>query len=80
MLDRAGEYRVGRLFAAKALAAAPLGVPLSLHDCGGREGGVADVADLALMDEIAEPAEGFVEVGVGIWAVDLVEVNPVGLR
>jgi hypothetical protein len=38
------------------------------------------VADLALMDEIAEPAEGFVEVGVGIWAVDLVEVNPVGLR
>jgi hypothetical protein len=41
---------------------------------------VTEVADLALMDEIGECAEGLVDVGVRIGAVDLVEVNPVGLQ
>jgi hypothetical protein len=78
VLHRAGEDGVGRLLGAEALAAAPLGGPLGLDDLRGREGGVADVADLALMHEITERAEHLVDVGVGIRAVDLVEIDPFG--
>jgi hypothetical protein len=38
------------------------------------------VADLALVDKVAERAEGFLEVGAGVVAVDLVQVDPVGVQ
>jgi hypothetical protein len=41
---------------------------------------VAEVADLALVDQVGECAEGLVEVGLGVPAVDLVEVDPVGVE
>ena len=41
---------------------------------------MAEVADLALVHEIAQRAEGLVDVGVGVGAVDLVEVDPVGVQ
>ena len=80
MLDRADEDRVRRLLAAEPLMASPLGRPLRLDDLRGGEGRVAEVADLALVDEIAERAEGLVDVGGRIRAVDLVEVDPVGVQ
>ena len=39
---------------------------------------MAEVADLALVNQVGECAEGLVEVGLGVPAVDLVEVDPVG--
>src|SRR5204863_551474 len=79
-LDPADQDRVGRLLAYEALAAAALGGPLGLDDRLGGEGRAADVADLALADEVGEGAEGLVDVGVGLGAVDLVEVDPVGAQ
>ena len=61
-----------------AFAAPALGEPLALDDRGRLEGGGADVADLALVDQVGERAEGLVEVGVRLGAVHLVEVDPVG--
>jgi hypothetical protein len=52
VVDRAGEDRIGRLLAAKPLATALLRGPLGLHDLRGWERGVAEVADLALVDEV----------------------------
>ena len=79
-LDAAREQRVGRLLADEALAAAALGGPLRLDDRLGGEGRAADVADLALADEVGEGAERLVDVGVRLGAVDLVEVDPVGAQ
>jgi carboxylesterase type B len=42
----------------------------TIADGGERRG--ADVADLALVDEVTERAEGLLDVGVGLVAVDLV--------
>jgi hypothetical protein len=78
VFDAAGEDRVGRLLGDEALAVAALGGPLGLDDGRGGEGRVAEVADLALVDQVGECAEGLVEVGLGVPAVDLVEVDPVG--
>jgi hypothetical protein len=41
---------------------------------------VAEVADLAVVDEVGERPEGLVDVGAGVRAVDLVEVDPVGVQ
>ena len=41
---------------------------------------MADVADLALVYEVAQRAERLVDVGVRVRAVDLVQVDPVGLQ
>ena len=54
--------------------------PLRLDDLAGGEGGGADVADLALMHEVAERRERLVDVGPRVGAVDLVEVDPVGAQ
>jgi hypothetical protein len=54
--------------------------PLGLDDLAGRKGRGADVADLALVHEVAEGRQGLLDVGVGAWAVDLVEVDPVGAQ
>ena len=64
VLDRAGEDRVGRLLAAEPLAAArSRRRPLRLDDLRGGKRRVADVADLALMDEVGQRAERLVDVG-----------------
>ena len=76
-LDATGEQGIERLLADEALAAAPLGRPLRLHDLVRRERGGADVAHLAGADEVGQCPERLVDVGVGIGAVHLVEVDPV---
>ncbi len=53
---------------------------LGLDDLGGGIGGGADVADLALGDEVGERAERLLVIGPGIPAVHLIEVDPVGLQ
>ena len=79
-LDPAREQRVGRLLADEALEAALARDPLRLHDLRRRVGRGADVAHLALGDEVGERAERLVVVGPRVPAVDLVEVDPVGLE
>jgi len=79
VLDRAVRDRVGRLLAAEPLAASPVGRPLRFGDLRGGEGGVAEVTDLALVDEVGERAERLVDVGARVGAVDLVEVDPIGV-
>ena len=79
-LDAAGEDRVGRLLADEALEAALAGDPLGLHDLRRRVGRGADVAHLALGHEVGQRAERLVVVGPRVPAVDLVEVDPVGLQ
>ena len=77
-LDLAHEHRVRRLLGAEPLQAALARGPLRLDDLPGRERRRADGADLALLDEVGERAERLLDVGVGVGAVDLVEVDPVG--
>ena len=76
-LHTAVQQRVRRLLAHEALAPPLLGHPLRLHHLAGREGRAADVADLARAHEVGERAEGLVDVGVDLRAMDLVEVDPV---
>jgi hypothetical protein len=54
--------------------------PLRLDDLAGWERGGADVADLALAHEVAERRQRLVDVGARIRAVDLVQVDPVGVE
>ena len=77
-LDPADEDRIGRLLGSEALEVAGVRGPLCLDDLARRVGGGADVADLALVDEVGQRAEGFLNVGFGVRSVDLVEVDPVG--
>jgi hypothetical protein len=77
-LDAAHEQRVRRLLGAEALQPALARCPLRLDDLAGRVRRGADVADLALLDEVGECAERLVDVGVEVGAVHLVEVDPVG--
>ncbi|GAA2679587.1 hypothetical protein GCM10009864_59860 [Streptomyces lunalinharesii] len=51
---------------------------MGLDDLGAGVGRGADVADLALVDEIGEGAEGLGDIRVGAGAVDLVEVDVLG--
>ena len=74
------QQRVGRLLAHEALAAAPLGDPLRLHDRARREGRGADVAHLARLHQVAQGGKGVVDVRVLFGTVDLVEVDPVGAQ
>ena len=77
-LDAAVEDGVGRLLGVETREAAPFGDPLGLDDAGG--GGLrgADRADLAAADQVGQRGEGFLDVGAGIGAVKLVEVDVVG--
>jgi hypothetical protein len=77
-LDRAHEDRLRGLLGHEALERAIAGDPLGLDDLRGRERGAADIADLALVDEVGQRAERLLDVGVRIGTVDLVEVDPVG--
>ena len=80
LLDAADQDRVRRLLGDEPLQVAVPGCPLGLDDLrsGVRRG--ADVADLALADEVGEGAEGLLHVGVGAGPVDLVEVDVVGAQ
>ena len=79
-LDPADEQRVGRLLGAEALEVAVAGGPLRLDDLAGGERRGADVADLALLDEVGQRAERLVDVDGRVRAVHLVEVDPVGAQ
>ena len=74
-LDAAHEHRVGRLLGDEPLAAAPLGDPLRIDDLARRKRRRPEGADLAGVDEIGQRRERLVVIGVGIGAVDLVEVD-----
>jgi hypothetical protein len=52
--------------------------PRGVDDLPRGERGGADVADLALLNEVGERGEPLVDVGVRVGAVDLVQVDPVG--
>jgi hypothetical protein len=54
--------------------------PLSFDDLAGGEGGGADVADLALVHEVGQRGQDFLDVGVGAGPVDLAKVDPVSAR
>jgi hypothetical protein len=69
-----------RLLGAEALQIPALCDPLRLDDVGGRGRGGADGADLSAADQVRECGEGFLDVGRGVDAVDLVEVDVVGLQ
>src|ERR1039458_10171433 len=71
------KQRVWRLLAAGAPEAAIASGPLGLDDLRGRERRGAQVADLALMDEVRQRPERLLDVGVDLGAVHLVEVDPV---
>jgi hypothetical protein len=76
--DAAVEDGVGRLLSVESRETAPLGDPLSLDDVG--RGGLrrADRADLAAADQVGQRGQGFLDVGAGIVAVKLVEIDVVG--
>jgi hypothetical protein len=56
------------------------GDPLRFDDLTSREGGGADVANLALVNEVAQRTQGLLDIGVGAGPVNLVEVDPVGVE
>src|SRR5205823_6930542 len=58
----------------------PVRDPLRLDDGFGREGGGADCADLARVDEVRQRGQGLVDVGVRVRTVHLVQVDVVGLQ
>src|SRR3954447_12719179 len=80
VLDAADEQRVRRLLADEPLADAVAGAPPGPADLRRRARRGADVADLPLVDEVAQRAERLVDVGVRLGTVDLVEVDPVGVQ
>ena len=62
-LDPADEDRVRRLLVTGRSRPPPLGHPLRLHDLRGQVGRRADVADLALVDQVGQGRQGVVDVG-----------------
>src|SRR3954452_15037122 len=79
-LDATNQQRVGRLLGAEALQAPLARGPLGVDDLPGVERRGADVADLALRDEVGQCCERLVDVGVRVGAVQLVEVDVVGVE
>ena len=77
-LDAADEQRVRRLLGAEALRLRSRAAHCASTISPAGERRRADVADLALVDEIGERAERLVDVGVRVGAMQLVEVDPVG--
>ncbi len=75
--DVAVEDRIGALLAPERLMAAAVRRPLRLDDAVGREHRGAEVADLALADELGEGEQHLVDVGRGVETVHLVEVDVV---
>ena len=69
-----------RLLGPEALQAAPLGDPLCLDDVRSRKGRRADRAHLSGLDEVGQGREGLLDVDGRVGAVDLVEVEVIGLQ
>jgi hypothetical protein len=76
--DTAGQHRIGRLLGAEAHQAASLGDVIGLDDLLGRERRASERPDLPGPDQVREGREGLLDVGRGVRAVDLVQVDPVG--
>jgi len=68
------------LVGAEPFAAATLRCPLRFHDLRGGDRRGAERADLAGVDEIRKHPERLVDVRVRVEAVDLVEIDPVGVE
>ena len=64
-LDEAREQRVGRLLGAETLQPAVARGPLGVDDLRTRVRRGADVADLALLDEVGQRVERLIDVRVG---------------
>jgi hypothetical protein len=79
-LDAAHQQRVRRLFGDEPLPAALLRHPLGLDDLARGIGRTPDVAHLARADQVGQRTQGLVDVRIGVGAVDLIEVDPVGLQ
>ena len=77
-LDVASRQRVVGLRALEALEAPPLRYAQRLHQLPGLEVRAADVAHLARADQVGQRAQRLVDGGLGVGAVDLVEVDAVG--
>jgi hypothetical protein len=80
VLDPAHQDRVRRLLADEPLATPALGHQLSLHDLRGGKRRGPETAHLAGVDQVAQRAERLIDIGVGLRAMDLVEVDPVGVE
>ena len=77
-LDGTDEDRVRRLLGHEPLKPPVARDPLCLDDLAARECGGADVADLALVDQVGQRRQRLLDVGMRFGAVDLVQVDPVG--
>ena len=77
MLDVPDEDGVWRLLRPEPRERPSLGGPLPLDHLPPREGRRAEVPDLAQTLEVGQRAEGLLDVGVRLGAVDLVQVDVV---
>src|ERR1700733_6718470 len=80
LLDAADEDRVRGLLGDEPCEVPLAGRPLRLDDLAGRGGGRADVADLALVHEVGQRAEGVLDVCRRARAVYLVKIDVVRLQ
>ena len=80
VLDPAVQQVVGRLLAGEAGVALQFARHHGLGDHPGRVGRAADVADLAGPDQVVQRPQGFVERHLGRGAMQLIEVDVVGLQ
>ena len=76
----AGVERVVDLLRDEALLEARIGDGERLHDVPGGVVRAADITDLALLEQRVERLDGFLERGLAVPFVDLVEVDDVGLQ
>ena len=79
-LDPADQQRIGRLLGDEPAESAPFADPLRLNHLVGRERRRTEGADLALVLQIGERGEGFFDIGVRVGAVNLIQVDPVGVQ
>src|SRR5580692_741852 len=80
LLDTADQDRVRGLLGDEPSEVPLAGRPLRLDDLAGRVGGRADVADLALVHEVGQRAEGLLDVCRRARAVYLVKIDVVRLQ
>ncbi len=80
LLDATDQNRVGRLFCDESFTGSTLCDPLRFDDLMGGKGRAAEVADLPHPHQIGQRAQGLVDVGIGRWPVDLIEVDVVGAQ
>jgi hypothetical protein len=79
-LDATVQDRVRRLLGTEPLQAAPFRHPVRLHEVRGRHGRGSERADLAAADEVGQRGQCFLDIRVGIGAVNLIHVDVIGLE